>query len=350
MNLLANIIEQMNSNVENEGTIIDPKEEVTSMEVVLKAGQFDVNKIIPYENNDTKKFEFRPQTWEQFVGQKEAKERAKTLIKKHQSDLKSHFLVDGIKGHGKTTFVELFAKSIDAHIIKRIGKQINVDNLVEIINEINICENNNVVFFIDEMDTCDWQVVKVLNPIIESFEIAGKKIKPFIFAGATINKHKLIDKNPDTLDRIPTHIKFQRYDKNEIHQIIKQYIIQLYSKHEINDDIINQISKNCKFNPRTSVALLEEYIVEQNIDKVLKNCNIIIEGLTNIDIHLLKILNESSKAIGCNALAQKCGLSQNEYIREFEPYLVEYDYINRIPSRQITEKGKELLQQLKGEE
>jgi Holliday junction resolvasome RuvABC ATP-dependent DNA helicase subunit len=32
---------------------------------------------------------------------------------------------------------------------------------------------------------------------------------------------------------------------------------------------------------------------------------------------------------------------------EFEPFLVEYGYINRIPSRVITEKGKKLLEDLK---
>ena len=58
------------------------------------------------------------------------------------------------------------------------------------------------MFFIDELDTMDWKDLKILNPVIESYKIAGKKIKPFIFVGATINKHLLLDKNSDTLDRI----------------------------------------------------------------------------------------------------------------------------------------------------
>jgi len=39
----------------------------------------------------------------------------------------------------------------------------------------------------------------------------------------------------------------------------------------------------------------------------------------------------------------KTGLNQTEYLTEYEPFLVEYDYINRIPSRVLTEKGKQTL-------
>jgi len=316
------------------------------LSVTIKDGQFDINKINSYEGETLRKFEFRPQNFDQFIGQNEAKNRLKTVIKKVKKGLKSHILIDGIKGHGKSTIVELFAKQIDAHVINRIGKQVNVDNLVDIINEINGSKKKNVVLFIDEFDTMDWKVIKVLNPIIESFEISGKKIKPFIFASATINKHILIKNNPDTLDRIPTHIKLNRYNSVEMLQILEQYIKQLYSNEKIEPEALMVIAENCKYNPRTSIALLEEYIVEQNIKKVMSNCNIIKNGLNSIDIKILQTLNESNKAIGANALAMKVRISQQEYEREFEPYLIEYDYINRVPSRVITEKGKQLLEEL----
>lgn len=329
---------------ENGITLCDPNQSSTMPpEVILRQPSLNVDKIQEYKGETVKKFEFRPQTWEQFVGQTEAKARIQTVIKKVKRGLKSHFLVDGIKGHGKTTYVELFAKSIDAHIIKRIGSQIDEENLVDIVNEINNCPKDNIVFFVDEIDTMDKNVVKNLNPIIESFEIAGKRIKPFIFAGATINKHTLIKNNPDTLDRIPTHIKFVRYNAQEINQILTQYLKELYPTENIDPKNIEVISKNCKFNPRTSIGFLEEFLVEEDIQQVLKNCHVIKDGLTAIDIKLLTILNEAPRAMGANALAMKTGLCQDEYLREFEPFLVEYDYINRVPSRVITKKGKAVL-------
>ena len=198
----------------------------------------------------------------------------------------------------------------------------------------------------DEIDTTDKDILKVLNPMIYNFNIAGKKIKPFIFVGATINKHILIENNPDTLDRIPTHIKFKRYNSIEILQILQQYITELYADEKIQPEALVVIAENCKYNPRTAIALLEEYIVEQDVSKVMKNCNIIKEGLTKIDIKILEVLNELEKAIGSNALSQRCGISQKEYEREFEPYLCEYGYVTRAPSRVISEKGKELLNEI----
>lgn len=333
-------------NNENNNENDDENIEVKPLKVEVKSSNIDISRIIEYKGEELRKFEFRPQTWEQFIGQTEAKDRAKTIIKKVAQNIKAHFLVDGIKGHGKTTFVKLLAKSLDAHLIERVGKQIDEDNLVDIINEINTSKKKNVMLFIDEIDSMEWKVIKVLNPIIEEFKIAGKKIKPFIFAGATINKHLLIKNNPDTLDRIPTHLKFARYNSKEVGTIIKQYKEQLYPDIEVGDNIIKIISDNCKFNPRTSIALLEEYIVEKDITKVLKNCKIRKQGLTDIDIRILKALSTAKRALGANSLSQRIGLSQNEYLREFEPFLVEFGYVARIPSRVITDKGRKILREV----
>jgi len=342
MNLIAQLCKTLDDRIE-ELDLEEVQDDNSPMEVIVKDDQFDVSKVKEYTGESLKNLEFRPTNFTQFIGQTEAKERAKTIIKKANKGLKAHFLVDGIKGHGKTNFVELISKELNAHIIKRVGKQVDVNNLVNIVNEINTSENKHVMLFIDEIDTMDWKVLKVLNPIIESFEIAGKRIKPFIFVGATINKHVLIKNNPDTLDRIQTHIKFLRYDSSEIAQILSQYIKELYQDENVSEDVIKTISHNCKFNPRSSIALLEDYIVERDINKVLKTCHIVKDGLTKKDIEILIALNNCKRAMGANALAMKVKLSQNEYVREFEPFLVEYDYVNRVPSRVITEKGKEVL-------
>lgn len=257
------------------------------------------------------------------------------------------YLIEDFIVNHNTTFVELLAKSLNAKLIERVGKQLDEDSLVDIVNEINTSKEKYVIFFLDEIETADWRVIKILNPIIEQFKINNIKIKPFIFVGATINKHILIKNNPDTLDRIPTHIKFARYTVEDIEKIVKQYRQQLYTDENISEEVMKLISKNCKFNPRTSISLLEDYIVEQDIKKVLKNSKIVKNGLNEIDIEILKALNQSKRALGANALAQRVKLSQKEYITEFEPFLCEYGYINRVPSRIITDKGKKLLENLK---
>jgi len=321
-------------------------EEKEEMIAILKEPSFSSEKIIDWEGESLKQFEFRPETWEQFIGQEEAKARAKTIIRKAEKKMKAHFLVNGIKGHGKTTFVELVAKSLNAKLISVVGKQLNEDSLLDIINQINLSTEEYVMFFVDEIDSMDWRVIKILNPIIESFRINGKNIKPFIFAGATINKHILIENNPDTLDRIPTHIHFNKYNEDELVKILNQYVKQLYPEDRVQTETLYKIAENCKYNPRTSLALMEEYIVEKDIIKVLSNAKIIKNGLNKMDIDLLVALNESSRPIGANALAMQVGLSQREYEKEYEPFLVEYGYVKRVPSRVITDKGKEILGEL----
>lgn len=315
-----------------------------AQEITIKENSFDISKIKEYQGESFKKFEFRPQVFSQFIGQEEAKNKAQTIIKRIKSGMKGHFFVNGIKGHGKSTYVKLIAKELDAYLIERIGKQIDEKNLIDIVNEINTSTKDNVMFFLDEIDSTDPKVIKVLNPIIESFEIAGKRIKPFIFACATINKHILIKNNPDTLDRIGTHIKFSRYNSDEIVKIITQYKEQLYSSKQISKKVYNIISINCKYNPRTAISLLEDYVVEGDIDYVLKNSKIIKDGLTETDIKILNALKNSGKRTGANALAQRAGLSEKEYTTEYEPFLCEYEYIERTPTRCITEKGRKILE------
>lgn len=340
------IIKPILNRFQNKDLVIEDTPNTESKEeqkVILKSPSIDINRIKEYQGETITKFEFRPQNFKQFIGQMEAKERGKTIIKKAQRGMKAHFFLDSRPGCGKTTFVKIIANELNAKLIERVGKQIDEENIIDIINEINESKEDYVIFFVDEIDSMDKKVIKILNPIIESFEIGGKKIKPFIFVGATINKHILLKNNPDTMDRIGVHIKFKRYTDKEISTILKQYKEQLYVNDKVSEEIYNKISKNCKFNPRTSIGLLEEYIVEKDIDKVFKNCHIIKEGLTDIDIKILTILSTAKRAMGSNAISQRIGLGEKEYLREFEPYLCEMGLIARVPSRIITSKGKALL-------
>jgi len=318
------------------------------MDIRIKENNIDTSRIIEYTGEIPRKFEFRPENFGQFIGQEEAKERAKTIIKKSKMNLKSHFLVDGIRGHGKTTFVNLIHKQLGGKLIEYIGRQVNEDNIIDIINQINTAQEKYVMLFIDEFDTMNYKVIKILNPIIETFKLEGKKIKPFIFAGATINKYILLKNNPDTLDRIDFQVKFKKYNKEELMTILKQYHTQLYNDISVSENILNIIASNCKFNPRTSISLLEEYIVEENMEKVLRNNHIIKDGLTSIDIKILETL-ASVKRMGANALAMRVGLGEREYVVEFEPFLCEYGYINRVPNRMIADKGQQILKDLKDE-
>lgn len=322
-------------------------EEDEKQSVILETPSFNINKIKEYKGEVIKKFEFRPRNFKEFISQDEAKERVKIIIPQIKRGMKGHIFISSCAGMGKTTFINIFAKELNAKVINRIGRMVEEEELLKIINEINTSEEKYIVLFIDEIETCNPKILKILNPIIESFEIANKRIKPFVFCCASINKHSLITTNPDLLDRITNHIPFKKYSKEDIIKIIKQYKNQLYKEEIVSEEVYKIIANNGKFNPRISIPLLEKYITIKDINKVLKSMRIVKNGLTEKDIEILKILNNSPKPMGENALAIKARLNRKEYALEFEPFLFQEDYINRIPSRIITKKGKELLKSLK---
>ena len=322
-----------------------------SLNVTIKDSQIDTSRIVSYRGKDTKVYEFRPRNFAEFISQEPAKEQAKTIIKKVERGMKGHLFLSARQGMGKTTFIKLLANELHAKIIDRVGRQLSdPDEIINVINEINASKEDNVIFFLDETDSCDKKSIKMLNSIIESFEISGKKIKPFIFAGASINKDVLIKNNPDFLDRIGNQIQFSSYSSENLLTILKQYQKQLYPMDAISDNIFNIIATSCKFCPRIAISLLEDYIVEKNMTKILRNRKIIKDGLTDIDIKILATLADAIRPMGSNAVALRAGLNERQYTFEFEPYLYEMGYINRTPSRVISEKGKLTLRELKDKE
>lgn len=314
------------------------------MHVVIDKDNLNDDKIQEYHSS-FKNFEFRPQTWEQFIGQEETKQRAKYIVEQFKRGMRSHMILSAIRGHGKTSWVELLARTMDACLIQNIGNTVTLESLPNIINRIN-GSDKTVIWFVDEIDTCESNVLKLMNPIIESFKINGKKIKPFIFACATINKYILFKNNPDFLDRIQNHINFSRYTIDELAKIISQVYNHLYAKENVSKETIDILARNAKFNPRTAINLLETLIVEPDVTKVLSTCGIVKDGLTKTDIKILTLLSQSGRPMGANAIATKLGMCQQEYISEYESFLYEFGYILRIPSRIITDKGKEFLKNL----
>ena len=315
------------------------------LHMIIDQANFDGDKIngVP---SSIKPFEYRPDSWDRFIGQEDAKELAKTIIiPQFKRGIKSHIIISAIRGHGKSSLIRLLANDMQAHLIERIGNTITMESLPNILNEINQ-SIKPCVLFVDEIDTMPAEMIKLFNPILESFEISGKHIKPFLFASATINKNLLVKNNPDALDRIKHHINFTRYSIAELIQIAKQVHQQLYKEESIPDTIFEILGKNCKRNPRTIINLLENYIVCPRIEKVLKSSGIVHEGLTWTDVKILKFLAECKKPVGSNVIAMKCALSQKEYESEFEPSLFEFGYIGRVPSRVITDKGREFLKSI----
>jgi Holliday junction DNA helicase RuvB len=341
---------QSNFNDNNESGDIDLSHCVTKLTwkadndtLTLKEPSFNTSRIIDY-GKDIKQFIYRPQTLDQFIGQTKAKEEVKMFIKLVRQLRPSHIFLNGWAGCGKTSLVYIIKNILNAKMIYRIPESISdPDALIDTLNEINKSSEDFVILFLDEIHQIKSNIAEKLYPIMEDFRIDNKRIRPFILAGATTDKDILVKKISPFIDRFQTQITLSKYDPPDLFKIIKQYKEQLYNDINIPEENLTIISQNSKRTPRIAISLLLKNLVEKDIDKVLTNSNIIKDGLTEVDINILKVLEENKKPMGSSALAQRVNIPVSDYLVIYEPYLVSEGFVSRTPQRMIGEKGLEIL-------
>ena len=296
-----------------------------------------------------------PHTKLDFPGLKSG-EKQKILIKKlfinqnskvyNLTTTTGTYIANGFPVHncGKTLLAKIISKILGANFIYKVPEQLqNMDDLIAVINEIQE-KKQLTVFMIDEIHTIDTKLVNVLLPILQDWRYGNKHIRPFVMIGATTDKDKLVKKQSPLVSRFQIQITLDKYIPNELTTIIKNYKDNMYPGFQIEEKDLNIIAQNSRGVPREAIALLLKLLVINNIDKVLKQSDIITDGLTKIDIKILSTLNESLKPMGANYLSQAVGIPQSDYEAIYERYLVEKGYIARTSrGRSIREKGKELL-------
>ena len=292
-----------------------------------------------------KKYSFRPQTLDQYIGQERAKELIELNIAKIKTIKPVHFIISGTRGHGKSTLAYILAKELDMKIHTYIGGSFTMDNLQDFLTASATTETNPHILFIDEIHGLPKELAEFLYPLLEDFilPIGNLKVRPFIFIGATTDKNILQKKFSPLIDRCGCHANLEHYNSDDIKKILKQYNDQIY-KLNITENIYDLLSVNTRFNPRTSIAMFDDFIVCKDIAKVLNAHRIIKNSLTTDDIIILEHLQEISKPIGEETLAIIIQQTRQDYRTLIEPFLLSQGYISRTAKgRVITEKAKKLL-------
>jgi len=165
--------------------------------------------------------------------------------------------------------------------------------------------------------------------------------------GATTNKDRLVKKQSPLVSRFQMQITLDKYEVLEMEKIIRNYKNMIYRQYDIDDADYSIIAKNSRGIPREAISLLLKQIVVKDIDKVLKQSGIIKDGLSNIDIKILRILSEFEKPIGAGYLSQMAGIPQSDYEEIAERFLIEQGFICRqARGRTITERGRLFLSKL----
>lgn len=287
--------------------------------------------------------EYRPTSWNEYVGQSLAKARVQSYIEGTLQFNESfpHTFLSAPAGHGKTLFASILAHQLKKKIVITTGGELKSEQIF--VNKIAECEGG--ILFIDEANRIGKRVGFFMLPVIEQFQINGKKINPFTVIMATTHKGDLA-KDLDALIQRCVEIELDNYNNQELENIIRQYHKKKYAGISIDKEIFHAISINCRHTPRLALRLLKEYIFTKNWEQVLNNNQIIHEGITKSDIRILELLNRSKTGLGKNSLAKYLGVKIQTFENQFEPYLIYRDFIQVDSRRRITDKGKDFLNSL----
>jgi len=310
-------------------------------EIIIKPEALDVSQL----DADDSLALWRPLEWNEYIGQENLKNILQGYIRgcKERERNFPHILIDGHAGTGKTTIINLIAHQLQIPFVECITNTIQSPQ--QFVDKLADCQGG--ILFLDELQEINRKVANFILPLLEDFKVNGKRIKPFTLAGATTEKGILIKKYKPLVDRMKIQKTLEPYTLKELQILTKQYKQKMFSKQNIEEQIYEQISENCRGTPRIAIRYLESYIfMSCSIEKVFHSYGIIKDGFTKDDIKILQLLSEKEKGVGLKSLSAYLGTSEENYLYQIEQYLLEQGLITIANRRVITEKGKQFLKEI----
>lgn len=319
-----------------------------TMGIYEKPEQAEKKQYIQQASTPTK-FMYRPETFDQYISQDKAKDKAKLTIELINKGFPRHFLLMGNAGFGKTTLAGIIARELGFNFNVYVGSNFDIETLQDFLGKNQDSKLPNVLF-IDEMAELNKQVLTYMLPIMEDFKVNGLNLRKFILIGATTDTWVLSKRCQPFLDRIHCKIYLEEYSALDIKRLLIQYNDQIH-KANVSSEDFDIISHNVRYTPRLAISLFDYYVACGDLQKVLKMNRIIKDGLDDIDVRILENLNATGgKPIGEEALAIVANMTRAEYKELREPYLMRQGLISRgSRGRLILDKGKEFLQGIKNE-
>ena len=278
----------------------------------------------------------RPQCLDDYIGQEKAKKNLKIYIEaaKQRNDALDHVLFYGPPGLGKTTLAGIIANEMAA-----------------ILN--NLQEGD--VLFVDEIHRLNRQVEEVLYPAMEDYAIdimIGKgatarsirlDLPKFTLVGATTRAGLLTAPLRDRFGVIH-HLEF--YTEEELQTII-QHSAKVLGV-EIDADGAREMAKRSRGTPRLANRLLKRVrdfaqvkydgkITKEVADFALELLEVDRYGLDQTDRKILEMIIQKFNGgpVGLDTLAAAIGEDAGTIEDVYEPYLIQYGFLNRTPRGRV---------------
>lgn len=301
----------------------------------------------------------RPQSWDEYVGQKKVKENLRILLTaaKERGHAAEHILLYGPPGLGKTTLAHLIAKTLNSNLRSTSGPAIErVGDLAAILTNLSPGD----VLFIDEIHRLSKTIEEVLYPAMESGVldiIIGKgpsartvqlDLPPFTLVAATTRISLLSSPLRSRFSGGTFRLEFYRDD--EIASILA-HSVQVLGVNAP-PPLLQLIASRSRATPRTANYLLKRCrdlaqlahsdLTESLVNETFTLLGVDSAGLSGQDRMVLEAIADKFNGgpVGLNTLSAATGEEQATIEDVIEPYLIRLGFLERTPrGRIITSEG-----------
>lgn len=305
------------------------------------------------------------------IGHEKTKEQLSisTLSARKRNSAPPHILFSGAPGCGKTSMARFIATQSEYHFVTAQPNDMKgydeVVRVLKLLDHTNYDEQGDrigrirpTILFFDEIHNMPLKGQETLGIAMENFIVEAKKsgkaiwLPYFTVVGATTKAGKL---SKPFLDRFKLRFTFEPYALGEMERIVR-----LHSERQkafMSVAGLRAVAKRSRGTPRIAVGFVErirdkmlavgsDFATVPLIRSVFDDLGIDEEGLTTVELKILKALFDAEMPVGLDNLSIITEEDKKTIADSAEPFLIRKGFILKSgKGRVITQKGVDYIQQ-----
>lgn len=304
-------------------------------------------------DEDAAEATLRPQTLDDFTGQKGLRENLSIFIQaaKVRGEALDHVLLHGPPGLGKTTLAQIVARELGVGFRATSGPVLQrAGDLAAILTNLQPRD----VLFVDEIHRLQPAIEETLYPAMEDFQLdliigegpAARTVRidlpPFTLVGATTRAGLLAT---PLRDRFGIPLRLQFYTPEELLLIVRRGAQKL--SFELSEDGAREIANRSRGTPRIAgrllrrvrdFALVSGQVADREMaDASLRRLEVDEKGLDSQDRRYLRRIAEhhGGGPVGVETLAAALSEGRDTLEEVIEPYLIQEGFVMRTPRGRV---------------